>query len=117
VWYTAPNGNIYLSYSTDGGATFSNTKITNYSGGPCPCPSPAAPQIAIDSGGNINVAWGDNSSGPLDIFFSRSSDGGATFPTPQNLANMGGLADLQIATGLNGSINIVWQDSTPGNSQ
>ena len=117
VWYTTPNGNIYLSYSTDGGATFSNTNITNYSGGPTPSSSPSGPQIAIDSGGNINVAWEDNRSGPLDIFFSRSSDGGATFPTPQNLSNMGGAADLQIATGLNGSINIVWQDSTPGNSQ
>ena len=115
VWYTTPNGNIYLSYSTDGGATFSNTNITNYSG--FPAPSPAAPQIAIDSGGNINVAWEDNRSGPLDIFFSHSSDGGATFPTPQNLSNMGGAVDPQIATGLNGSINIVWQDSAPGNSQ
>jgi hypothetical protein len=115
VWYTTPNGNIYLSYSSDGGATFSNTNITNYSG--FPAPSPSAPQIAIDSGGNINVAWEDNRSGPLDIFFSHSSDGGATFPTSQNLSNMGGAGDPQIATGLNGSINIVWQDSAPGNSQ
>ncbi len=115
VWYTTPYGNIHLSYSTDGGATFSNTNITNYSG--FPAPSPSAPQIAIDSAGNINVAWDDNRSGPLDIFFSHSSDGGATFPTPQNLSNMGGAGYSQIATGLNGSINIVWQDSAPGNSQ
>src|SRR5213593_339584 len=48
------------------------------------------PQTAVDPAGNINVVWIDNVVGgtpPLgDIFFSRSTDGGATFSTPKALS-------------------------------
>lgn len=40
------------------------------------------PQVAVDRNGNINLFWVPN-----DVFFSRSSDGGATFSTPQNLSS------------------------------
>src|SRR5882762_5367052 len=112
VWVTQPYGNLYLSHSSDGGATFSRTNITNNTG---PYgPGPVAPQIAIDSSDNINVIW--NVSG--DIFFSRSSDGGATFSTPQNLSNdlRVSAAGTRIATDPSGNINVVWEDTTPSNS-
>jgi hypothetical protein len=108
VWDTQPYGNIYLSHSSDSGATFSFTNITNNTSST----SPLAPQIAIDPRGNINVVWAEFQ----DIFFGRSSDGGATFSTPQNLSNDPGDSYApQIATDSSGNINVVWQDKTPGN--
>jgi BNR repeat-like domain len=107
-----PSDTIDLSHSSDGGATFSYTNITNdgYA-------TPRAPQIATDSSGNINVVWQDDTPGNDDIFFSRSSDGGATFSTPQNLSNDPGASDTpQIVVDSSGNINVVWQDNTPGNS-
>jgi len=110
VWDTQPYGNLYLSHSSDGGATFSRTSITNNTGPNGP--GPVAPQIAIDSSDNINVVWNDSG----DIFFSRSSDGGATFSTPQNLSNDLRVSAARIATDPSGNINVVWQDTTPSNS-
>src|SRR5882762_3275508 len=107
VWDTQPYGNVYLSRSSDGGATFSDTTLTNNTH-----PSgPKGPQMAIDSSDNINVVWTDSG----DIFFSRSSDGGATFSTPQNLSNNLGVLGAAIATDPSGNINVFWLDHTPGN--
>ena len=107
VWSTQPYGNVYLSHSSNGGATFSYTAITNNNTDPN---GPRGPQIAIDSSGNINVVWTFS-----DIFFSRSSDGGATFSTPQNLSNDLRAWAPQIATDSSGNINVIWTDNTPGN--
>src|SRR2546422_976056 len=75
-------------------------------------------QIAVDSTGSINIVWLDNTPGNYDIFFSRSSDGGATFSTPENLSNdPGDSENPQIVVDSTGNINVVWQDNTPGNWQ
>ena len=75
-------------------------------------------QIAVDSTGSINIVWLDNTPGNYDIFFSRSSDGGATFSTPENLSNdPGDSENPQIVVDSSGNINVVWQDNTPGNWQ
>src|SRR2546422_824408 len=75
-------------------------------------------QIAVDSTGSINIVWLDNTPGNYDIFFSRSSDGGATFSTPENLSNdPGDSENPQIVVDSTGNINVVWQDNPPGNWQ
>ncbi len=43
------------------------------------------PFSSIDSSGNINVAWLDDSPGIFSIFFTRSTDNGETFSTPVKL--------------------------------
>src|SRR6266702_1734627 len=70
---------IFFSRSTDGGVTFSIPKNLSNNAG-----FSGSSRIAVDSGGNINVVWEDNTPGNLDIFFSRSIDGGLTFFTPKN---------------------------------
>src|SRR6267143_550654 len=68
------------------------------------------PQVAVDSQGSINIVWLDSTPGYYAVFFSRSTDGGATFSTPQNLSNNpAGSSSPQIAVD-SGNINVVWVD-------
>jgi len=46
------------------------------------------PRIAVDSTGGINVVWVDTTPGNQDVFFSRSTDGGAGFSAPQKSFEM-----------------------------
>ena len=108
VWEddTNNNSNILFSRSTDSGATFSApmnlSKSSGYS---------FNPRIAVDAFGSINVVWEDNTPGNQDIFFSRSTDGGATFTAPKNLSNdHPDSVDPQVALDASGNINVVWRN-------
>ena len=104
---------IYFTRSSNGGASFSAPKNLSANAG-----TSANPSLAVDSGGNINLTWEDNTSGNRDIFFTRSADAGVTFSNTQNLSNDSGLSmATQIVADKNGNLNVVWQDNTPGPSQ
>src|SRR5882724_9919625 len=115
VWANDSPGNfeIFLGRSTDGGVNFSGPKnISNSSG------FSSHPVIALDAGGSINVVWADinPADSNTDIYFARSSDGGATFSAAQNVSNNSGFSSnpwLTVDAGAN--INVAWEDSTPGN--
>jgi hypothetical protein len=67
---TQLNSDVFYSRSIDGGVTFSPPRnISNRS--PNAPPSTPGPLIALDSCGNVNVAWADNMAGNFDIFFRR----------------------------------------------
>src|SRR6267142_2082377 len=107
------NTDIFFAQSSDGGATFSTAQNVSRSSG-----FSSNPWLTVDAGANINVSWEDNTPGNRDIFFARSTDSGATFPTPVNLSADSGLSlAAQIAADKNGNINVAWQDHTPGISQ
>ena len=106
VWKDDNPGNIFCSRSNDYGATFSATSVTNTGNGP---------QIAVDAGGDINLVWTDGPQDSSDIFFSRSSDGGATFSTPQNVSNDGKSSAPLIAVDSGGGVNVAWMDNSTGN--
>src|SRR6266446_1609018 len=74
-----------------------------------------SPQVFVDSAGNIFIAWEDDSSGNLDVFFSRSTDGGTTFSAPIDLsADAADSANPQVATDAAGNIFVVWENDTAG---
>ncbi len=110
------NSNILFSRSTDGGTTFSTPKNLSNSSG-----FSFNPRIALDAKGNINVVWEDDTPGNPDVFFTRSTDGGATFfPKPVNLSLLplsNYPADYtdppQIAVDTSGNINVVWKSDIP----
>lgn len=107
------NSDIYFARSSDGGVTFSSplniSSTAGFSGNSF---------LTVDAGANINVAWEDNTPGNKDIFFSHSTDSGATFSAPLNLSNDPGLSlAADIAADRNGNINVTWQDATSGISQ
>src|SRR5216684_700174 len=73
------------------------------------------PQMAVDTSGNINAVWEDDTANNSNILFSRSMDGGVTFSTPTNVSKSSGFSfSPRIAVDTNGGVNVVWVDNTPG---
>ncbi|HEY3128537.1 MAG TPA: sialidase family protein [Acidobacteriota bacterium] len=78
--------NVFMSRSVDGGATFSRpanvTEITDAR------LSVSAPVLAVSRSGAIHIAYVlfDPIGGFQDVFFTKSSDGGATFPLRVNVS-------------------------------
>jgi hypothetical protein len=73
---------IMVARSTDGGASFSTPlKISQGTG------EASEPHIAADDSGRAYVSWVQEVDGTLQAFFTRSTDGGASFSAPVNLTN------------------------------
>jgi hypothetical protein len=110
VWMDPTPGNqdIFFSHSTDGGTTFSIPRNLSNDAA-----DSGNPQLAADGNGNISVVW-ESDNIRYGVLFSHSTDGGATFSTPVNLAttNTSGNGSFgpQIAVGVEGSINVSWED-------
>jgi hypothetical protein len=81
VWQDETQGvngtsEIYFKKSTDGGASFADTiNLSNNTG------DSTDPYLASSNDMNIYVVWRDNSAGTEQIYFKRSTDGGASFET------------------------------------
>jgi hypothetical protein len=113
VWVSDAPGNndVFFSRSSDGGGTFSAP--LNLSNDPA---DSLSPQLAVDGSGNINVVW-ESDNIKLGVLFSHSTDGGATFSAPADLAtNTGGSFGAQLAVAADGSINVVWEDDSNSGS-
>lgn len=114
VWVDNSPGNyvVLFSRSSDGGVTFSaprnisNNTTSTFS---------FNPKLALDSAGNIFIAWADNSQGHYANFFSRSADGGATFSAPLMISHAGASAlGAQVVASSAGNVDIVWADDSLG---
>lgn len=110
VWSDSNSSQVYFARSTNAGVSFSSPlNISNYSSGAF------SPTLAADASG-IDVVWqgsvaGDN---PYDLFFTRSTDGGASFSVAKDISNaeVGAYFD-QIGTEPSGSIDIAWDSNCP----
>lgn len=113
VWINNSPGNndVFFSRSTDGGSTFSAPlNLSNDAA------DSLSPQLAVDGSGNINVIW-ESDNIQFGVLFSHSTDGGATFSAPLDLAtNTGGSFGAQLALAADGSINVVWEDDSNSGS-
>ncbi|MFL6439691.1 MAG: hypothetical protein ACJ71Q_19120 [Terriglobales bacterium] len=104
-------GDIYFSRSTDQGTTFSSATISNGA------VRNFAPRVALDQSDNINVVWTGSLSSSYDVFFSHSSDNGATFSTPQQLSNNAGSSSPtpELVLDSLGNPSVTWVDYSSGN--
>ncbi len=69
------------------------------------------PDIVVDSAGNINVAWSDNSTGVYEIYFSRSADNGATWSLPVYISWTAALSwKPAVAVNSMDDLFVVWSD-------
>jgi hypothetical protein len=104
---------IFLTRSTDSGATFESVQnLSNNSG------HSGTPKM-LASGTNLYLTWRDNTgTGSLfDVLFIRSTGSGATFSNVTNVSNSAGQSDEpQIAASEEGNVFLVWDDESPGNS-
>jgi Neuraminidase (sialidase) len=111
AWADSTPGNweIFYSESTDGGATWSTlVNVSNNAG------LSFRPRIAIE-GGTIHLAWLDYAPGNGDIFYSNSTDGGATWSSAVNVSNSLGDSNQNVIVISAGAIHMAWMDNTPGN--
>lgn len=69
------------------------------------------PLIAVDSAGNIDIAWA-GAAPARGVFFTRSTDNGKDFATPTTVApSSSGGEKLQMAVDQSGAIYLFWQES------
>ena len=113
VWcdYTPSNWEIYYKKSTDGGSSWGTKRLTWTSG------SSQEPAIAIDSNNNLHVVWHDLTPGNREIYYKRSIDEGSTWSAKRLTWNSGESYCPAIAIDSNNNLHVVWEDSTPGNSE
>jgi len=126
AWYDSRVNGIRLRQSLDGGATFSDPvtalspvgfTFSVYLTGNFDVP--AFPQIAVDSSsgpsrGTVYVtANALTSAGHMDVFLTRSSDGGATWSAPLRVNNDATTTDQfmpAIAVAENGNVGVAFYD-------
>ena len=121
-----PSGpvNIFVTKTTDGGATWSSTFV-GLSQAPPDCGScgwaywGAGTALAVDGRDRVYVMWNGNSVkfGPNRVFFRGSSDGGTTWSAAQDLsAAPGGSNNVfpaVVARG-DGDVRVAWMDDRNG---
>jgi ethanolamine utilization microcompartment shell protein EutL len=105
-----PSGNFDILYtrSTNGGATFGPVENLSDNLG-----NSVNPAIAV-AGDNVYIVWADDSaSGEFDILYTRSTDGGATFSSVENLSNdPGNSIGLVTIAALDNNVYVAWRDFT-----
>jgi len=115
VWDDLTPGNyeIYYKRSTDGGSTWGGSQRITWNSG-----SSGITAIAIDSNNNLHMVWDDSTPSNWEIYYKSSSDGGSTWSAAKRLTwNSGSSYYPAIAIDSNNNLHMVWQDSTPGNSE
>ena len=108
---TPGNYEIYFMKSTDGGGIWQNKKLlTNNTGWS------QYPVIAI-SGATLFLTWMDATPGNYEVYFMKSTDGGATWPSAKRLTNNAGTSSAPDVAVNGGNICTVWSDDTTGNDE
>jgi hypothetical protein len=119
--------NLFVSRSTDGGATWANT-LVDVSGAPPDCSAAfcgwaflgAQLTLAVDSADTLYALWNANDSdnAPNRLYFAKSTDHGATWTDRDDVSDApAGVhhAFPAIVAGVAGDVRISWQDArAPG---
>ena len=108
---TGNDWDIYFAKSIDSGSSFSESKKVYEDLGGF---NQRRPQIAIDSRGNIFIAYqGQDEGGNTNIYLTASSDGGETFDSPRLINENLLLAESpSIAISNNNRIHLAWTEHT-----
>ena len=116
--------NLYLTATTDGGATWSTSMVAE-SDAPPPCGCGgwdywgAQMAVGVDDQDRVYVLWNANESkyGVQRMFFARSTNGAATWSNPVDVSlapsGANNLFPALVARG-NGDVRIAWNDDRNG---
>jgi len=115
TWQDSSPGNeeIYYKRSTDGGNTWTTTqRLTRTSG------DSYYPKMIADPSGDLHIVWFDNTPGNYEVYYRKSTDGGAGWTKNQRITwNPGDSISRDIIVGLSGHLYVFWADFTPGNNE
>lgn len=80
-----PQGKIFMAKSDDSGKTWTKSKLVYASpdGSVCECCKPSM----VNDGTDIYIMFRNNVQGSRDLYFTRSSDQGNTFTSPEKLGD------------------------------
>ncbi|NOZ05028.1 MAG: exo-alpha-sialidase [Chloroflexi bacterium] len=116
AWSDARNGNddIYFASSTNSGQSWStNVKVNSDIGST----GQTEPSLARDGLGNLHLAWRDLRNGDADIYYARSTNGGANWQTNRrvNQDDPGALQYLPAVSADDaGRVFVSWRDNRDG---
>lgn len=113
VWYDGRDGNfeIYYKRSTDAGLNWGpDTRLTNDPG------TSWFSSIAA-SGSNVHVIWMDDRAGNFEIYYKRSTDGGASWSADTRLTVDLAASKFPSIAVAGSVVNVVWQDERDGNTE
>ncbi|MBI5116585.1 exo-alpha-sialidase [Candidatus Poribacteria bacterium] len=121
TWQDNRNGqtDIYFNSSSNYGVTWRTPADIRLDTTAPGASSSSTPQISSDSAGHVYVAWRDGRNGESDIYFSRSSDFGATWlpndiRLDTNAAGAFGSTVPAVTSDSAGHVYVVWSDSRNG---
>ena len=111
IWSDSTPGNseLFLKKSTDGGINWSPPQRLTWTAG-----NSGQNSFATSSTNTLHIAWSDDTSGYLDVYYKSSVDGGSNWGSPRRVtwgANEAEATDLAVDS--SGHINIVWVDEVP----
>jgi hypothetical protein len=110
---TPGNFEVYYKKSTDQGVTWSASKRLTWNSGESPSAS-----ILADGSGNLHVVWSDGTPGNSEIFYKKSTNGGASWsPSLRLTSNSGQSLSPSICSDANAYLHLVWHDLSPGNAE
>ena len=111
VWSDQNTSQIFFARSANAGVSFSTPlNISNYASGA------SSPTMAVDPSGGIDVLWQGSVAGhnPYDLFFTRSTDAGASFSVAKDISNApSGVFFDQIAVDPAANIDVAWNSNCP----
>ena len=113
IWndITPGNSELYYRKSTNGGTSWSMKRLTWTAG------VTSRPALTIDSNNHIHTIWQDDTSGNQELYYKRSTNGGASWTTKRLTWNSGESSYPDIVVDSNNHIYIVWKDDTSGNHE
>ncbi len=111
---------VHYGVSTDNGVSWSCETQDLILSDPTSAVDTNAPSVAVDATGVMHVVWTQTSlAGSVEVFYSRSADGGATW-TGANADRMisypdgGGAISPQLVVQSDGSLLVVWRETGSG---
>ncbi len=113
VWTDSTPGNseVYYKKSSDGGTSWITSQRLTFNSG-----YSVSPAIAVDSTGDLHVVWMDSTPGNYEIYYSKGSNGGASWTARQRLTfNAGESGAPAVAVDSTTDPHVVLLDDTPGN--
>jgi len=79
---------------------------------------PGSQTLPLDTSDNLHLVWLDGTPGNDEIYYRKSTDGGATWTPAKRLTwTSSGSGSPELAVDPSDNLHIVWQDSTPGNAE